>query len=479
MLTALDREMKVQAGRFRDTQRIELFVLGDSGPKADLKVSMVHREGKSLHFARTQVRSQYRVIQNVGMPAPDRTGQFLYRSFDLQGKPLSPFGSKLPFTIPLPGQEPVTRPIPDKITLAIDNSDDHPSDYRPWDMDGFTAAAHGKEPYANIVYGVAPMRLLSVPLKHGDTIAGVVQIAAPLGQLNRDIAGLTRTLLLVLPLSLLVAVVAGIFLTDRALRPVKEMTHAASEIRADQLSRRLPVSGADEFDELASTFNRALERVETAFIDRERAIAQLRRFTADASHELRTPLTTIKANTGVALTDSEPSAEHVHSLRQIDRAADRMTALVQDLLLLARSDAGQLSLDLEAVSLPEVVREAIDCLPQSPHAPIKVAAAGPEPLVCGDFDHLRRLFLNLLQNSVLHTPHDGGITVAIEERGNRARVTVSDTGCGILPEHLPHLGQPFYRADAGRNRKQGGAGFGAGDMPLHRRGPPCRHQNRE
>lgn len=187
----------------------------------------------------------------------------------------------------------------------------------------------------------------------------------PLGQVNRDINGLTRMLLFILPLALLVAVGTGVFLTDRALRPVKALTQAATRIRPDQLAQRLPVSGADEFDALASTFNRALDRVELAFQERKRMMEQLRRFTGDASHELRTPLTTIKTNTGVALAEAQPSQEHIHALRQIDLAADRMTSLVQDLLLLTRADADQAPLALRPLSLAEVAAEAVEMLPPS------------------------------------------------------------------------------------------------------------------
>ena len=451
LLTALDREMHLQASRFRDAQRIEMVVMSDGAPKHRMDFHVYPGEPKAIQINRAEVRTHYRVIQNLSLPTPDKSGQFLYRSFDLNGRPLSPLKVHLPFVLPFPGQD----------MLNDDKSEqkDRLADYRPWDMAAFKEAARGRERYLDVDSGGTHMRVLSVPFKHDEKIAGVVQIAAPLGQVTRDIAGLTRSLLLVLPLSLLVAVVAGIFLTERALRPVKEMTRAAAEIRPDQLSRRLPVSAADEFGELAATFNGALGRVEKAFIDRERAIAQLRRFTADASHELRTPLTTIKTNTGVALTEPEPSSEHIHALRQIDRAADRMTALVQDLLLLARSDAGQLALDLAPVSLAEIIQEAIDCLPV-PHAPIALDARGPGALICGDREHLLRLFLNLLQNSVRHTPADGTIAVIIEQSDGAAIVTMHDTGCGIAPEHLPHIGQPFFRADAGRNRKQGGAGLG-------------------
>lgn len=483
--TALDREMHLQAGRFRDAKRIEMYVLSDKlaaprpgavlvvkplktggarfsgafapqdspvdfGRPAKLPVVMAAAREKWMRVSGSHITASsiYRITENVGAPSPDKSGQFLYRSFDLNGKPFAPPEAHMPFTLP----------AGESGSFGVRAGPER--DYRPWDHAGFIGASRGQEQYADTNAGGTPLRILSLPLKHDGKIAGVVQIAAPLGPITRDIAGLTRALLLVLPLSLLVAVVAGIFLTERALRPVKEMTRAAAGIQADQLSLRLPVSGADEFDELASTFNAALERVETAFDDRERAIAQLRRFTADASHELRTPLTTIKANTGVALTDAQPSPEHVHALRQIDRAADRMTAVVQDLLLLARSDAGQLALDRSAVSLSEVVQDAIDSLPHCPHAPISFETRDVETLVCGDHEHLRRLFLNLLQNAVRHTPREGRIAIAITRTGGQAAVCVQDSGCGIAAEHLPLIGQPFYRVDAGRDRRHGGAGLG-------------------
>lgn len=137
-----------------------------------------------------------------------------------------------------------------------------------------------------------------------------------------------------------------------------------------------------------------------------------------------------------------------------------MTGLVQDLLLLARSDAGQLSLNLAPVSLPDIVQDAADSLPHAPHAPIEIEIAGTDGVVRGDYEHLRRLFLNLLENAVRHTPADGRIDVTIEKRADQVTARVRDTGSGIAPEHLPHIGQPFYRADAGRNRKYGGAGLG-------------------
>jgi signal transduction histidine kinase len=463
LVAALDREIRLQASRFRDAQQVRMvFVtqkaktsLRPDGPKtlvvsasAEMLRAGIERKLANMQIGSPRARPDFKFIENIHVAMPDRSGQFLYRSFNLDGKPLAPQPPHLPFAIP--GSD-VGGPPTEK---------SEPNTYAPWDPAGFTRASHGKEHLADVESAGAELRILSLPLRESDKITGVVQIAAPLGQLQRDIAGLTRSLLLVLPPALLIAMIAGIFLTERALRPVKQLTRAAAGIRPDQLSRRLPVSGTDEFDELASTFNGALQRVESAFLDRERAIAQLRRFTADASHELRTPLTTIKTNTGVALENREPSEEHVHALSQIDRAADRMTALVQDLLLLARSDAGQLTLDLAAVSLPEVLQDAIDSLPRTPHASFELRCEVDDMTVCGDYEHLRRLFLNVLQNAARHTPPEGQIRVEISRKNGRPLVRIEDNGCGIPPEHLPNIGQPFYRADAGRNRKHGGAGLG-------------------
>lgn len=460
LLNALDREIRMQAQRFQESHEMKMVVLSGAPPMGDVTFKMfpslpgaikIATKTDSIH-RNLRVNTEYRVmtknmVHTIRTNIVDKSGQFLFRSFDLEGRPLSHTLPRLPFDLPSANDE-----MPEEKKRL--------PDYRPWDKRGFARASKGKERIANIAANGTTLRVLSLPLREDKKIIGVVQIAASLGQLNRDIAGLTHALILILPLALLVAVGTGVFLTERAMRPVQSLTQAAMRIRPDQLSQRLPISGSDEFDRLASTFNRALDRVELAFEERERAMEQLRRFTADASHELRTPLTTIKANTGVALAETEPSQEHIHSLRQIDRAADRMTALVRDLLLLARSDSGQVTLDFRSVSLEEVVRESMDLLSSRPHAPILLDAPQTALIVCGDGDHLCRLFVNLLENAARYTPPEGQITVGLERRGQEAVITVQDTGCGVTPEHLPHLGERFYRADSGRNRKQGGAGLG-------------------
>jgi heavy metal sensor kinase len=296
-------------------------------------------------------------------------------------------------------------------------------------------------------------------LRDGQTI-GVVQLALPLTGMYNDLARLSGTLLMLFPLALLVAALGGAFLTDRALRPVRHVTQAAAQIGASDLSERLPVKGRDEFSELAATFNEMLGRLEQAFTRQARTLEQQRRFTADASHELRTPLTIIKANTSLALEEERSNAEYRRALAAADRAADTTTRIVQDLLLLARGDAGQLRLDRRPIRLGEVLERAAESfrIPTSP--PITVQLSDPSLIAPVDPHHLLRLFNNLLENAVRHTPLTGRITLSAFVEKDGVVVRVRDTGEGILPQHLPHVCERFYRVDTARTRRQGGTGLG-------------------
>ncbi len=249
------------------------------------------------------------------------------------------------------------------------------------------------------------------------------------------------------------AAVGGAFLTGRMILPVRDMTRAAGRIGAQDLSQRLPAAGHDEFSELAATFNGLLERLEKAF-------EQQRRFTADASHELRTPLTAILANTSLTLAGPATLAESTQALQATQRAATRMNRIVQDLLGLARSDAGQVEMDLEPIPIRPLLEAAVEALAGSNHAPVHFDVP-PEPLfIVGDDHALTRLFTNLLDNAARHTSPSGRITVTASRESSLVNVTVADTGEGIPPEHLPHVCERFYRVDPARARAGGGTGLG-------------------
>lgn len=280
------------------------------------------------------------------------------------------------------------------------------------------------------------------------------QASESLEATNTAVAQFTRSLLTMIPLAMILATGVGLFLTNRALRPVKEATDAAAGIGASDLSQRLPVSGKDEFARLAQTINGMLSRLESAFVRQQQ-------FIADASHELRTPLTVIKANTSLALADPELTIDERETLTEIDGAADRTTRIVQDLLLLARSDAGQLSLEKEPIALKPLFEELAREAPKLREASADVVVELTEPITIeADPHHLRRLLTNLIDNALRHTPSVGQVTLSAVDKGGHVLLSVEDTGEGIPLEHLPQIGERFYRADASRARTGGGTGLG-------------------
>ncbi len=337
----------------------------------------------------------------------------------------------------------------------------------PYDPEAFAQAAQGARLFTTVQWEGEPVRVLSRPFPSQGPIAGVVQAPYPLTEINRAMAGMNQALLILLPIALLSAGMGGALLTDRVLRPVRRLSWTAAQIGAQDLSERLPVEGDDEFSTLATTFNGMLARLEVSFAEQQRLIAQLQqmveqqqRFTADASHELRTPLTIIKANTSLALSGHPTNEEYRQAMEEVDSAAAAMSRLVQDLLLLARSDAGHLGKNGEILIVWNVLEQAKARVNTQGGAPILIAVGEESLRVVGNGEELIRLFVNLLENARRYTPADGQITMEARREGGQAVITVRDTGCGIAPEHLPHLGERFYRVDLSRARPDGGSGLG-------------------
>jgi len=321
------------------------------------------------------------------------------------------------------------------------------------DLAAFKKAASGVTTFSTISIKGDPVRVYSLPIRRSGEIIGVVQLARSLLGVQRTLRTVTGTLLMFIPAALIVVWLGGAFLTDRAIRPVRELRQATQRIEASRLSERLPVTGHDEFAELSSTLNQMLARLEASF-------TQQQRFTADASHELRTPLTVIRGNTSLALAKDRTAEEYRETLTKIARVTDTMTSTVDSLLLLARADAGELRPDLSAVKISDILAAAQSAAARDDAATIVLRIPDPSIQTTGNFGQLTRVFTNLLINSIRHTPPDGSITVTASAADRSVIVTVQDTGEGIAPEHLPHLGERFYRADAARTGETGGTGLG-------------------
>lgn len=347
---------------------------------------------------------------------------------------------------------------------------------QPFDPAAFRVALRAGAPatYSTVPAASAdggPFRVYTIPLHEDDgRTSAILQSREPLTPVYQEVARLTRTLLALSPLALVLAGVGGLFLTDRALRPVRAVTRAAAGTQAADLSARLEVRGNDEFSELAGTFNAMLERLEGAFSRLESAYEQQRRFVADASHELKTPLTVIKANTSLALADKNlAAADYREALEAVDAAADRTSRIVQDLFLLARSDAGQIPVNSQPVTIASILDAvaAEGSLLYPKGAPVTVQADSALTL-CADPHLLHRLFSNLVGNALRHTPPSGRVALIARAEPGAIVVEVSDTGEGIPEEHLPHVTERFYRVDAARARTSplgGGTGLG---LPIAR-----------
>lgn len=322
----------------------------------------------------------------------------------------------------------------------------------PWDAALFKDALKGKEGFSTMVAEGQRIRVVCVPWKAFDGKPGAIQIARELSDVEQGWGRQFGALATLLPLALLVAGIGGLFLTGRALRPVRRVTEAAEEIGAHDLSRRLEVDGEDELGRLATTFNGMIERLEDAF-DRQR------RFTADASHELRTPLTRIKLATSSALEGEGDLERYRRALEVSDRAADSMTRLVQQLLLLARTEGAQIELKEADLDAGDLLRESAAAVPGLGDR-FSVSEPVGAVRVRGDAEFLRRIFENLLENAARHTPEGGRIEAEVEVRDSTVVVQVRDTGEGIAAEHLDKLTERFYRVDDARARADGGCGLG-------------------
>ena len=268
----------------------------------------------------------------------------------------------------------------------------------------------------------------------------------------------TRTMFVwMVPAVLLIAALSGYWISRRALAPVDAITHAAQTIGIQNLSERLTVPATgDELERLSETWNAMLARLEAA-------VKRLSQFTADASHELRTPIALIRTTAELTLRRERSVETYREALRQIVAESDGTAKLIDDLLLLARADAGLPALPLERLELTPLVRDVCEqgqVLAQSRQ--LEIAAEVPaEPVyVEGNDPGLRRLLLLLLDNAVKYTPAGGRITVSLGRDAGGATVAVRDSGIGIPESALPHVFERFYRVDESRNRDAGGAGLG-------------------
>jgi two-component system, OmpR family, heavy metal sensor histidine kinase CusS len=292
-------------------------------------------------------------------------------------------------------------------------------------------------------------------VRAGDQDLTVV-LCVPLREQEADLAALRRALMFAVPVGLLASAGLAYLLARAALAPVAALRRDADLVTADRLSHRLPVRHpGDEFGQLAATVNAMIGRLERSFVE-------VKRFTADASHELRTPLTALRTEAEVALAGQPTVQEYRALLESILEECGRMARLTDQLLSLAREDAGVVHAGPELLDIGALVAGVADTLrPLAEAKGVSLVAAAPSgPTVRGDEVRLRQVAVNLIDNAIKYTPGGGTVRVAVAATGAGARVMITDTGPGIPPEHLDHVFDRFYRVDKARSRELGGTGLG-------------------
>ena len=330
------------------------------------------------------------------------------------------------------------------------------------DWGNLTAASryfrsYGTEPQLFTVNGLddAGVRVAVISLSSGGRVCSIAA-GESLRHLIDQLRSIRRTFYLGFPASLLIAGIGGFLLAKKSLAPVVAMARQADRISANNLHERLYAGKQnDELQQLACVFNDLLARLDGSF-------ESMRGFVADASHELRTPLAIIRGEADVALSEERDPAEYREALVIIQDEAKRVSRIVDDMMALARADAGQRKLLIKEFYLNDLVEEcckAATVLTVTKGVSLS-AVPMPDITLRGDEDLLRRMLLNLLDNAIKYTPAGGSVSVSVECEQSCVRVIVADTGIGIAAAHAEHVFDRFYRVDKARSRVDGGTGLG-------------------
>jgi heavy metal sensor kinase len=302
----------------------------------------------------------------------------------------------------------------------------------------------------------ADVRVLASLVQVGEK-AYRIQVATDVNPLYAVLETFRNWAWTALPLIVCLAGLGGYWLTGRAMKPVHDLVRSTSNISERSLSNRILVPAAqDELRQLAETINAMLARLEAAF-------TRITRFTADASHELRTPITVIRTTAEVILERERSEAEIKEMVGLILRESESTSTLIEQLLILARTDAETEQLKREKLDLRSVIEEL------DPGSRALAEARGlrwttdiPEPpvFVLGDRPHFRRLLLILIENACRYTQVGGSISLSLSVQGGEAVVEVADTGIGIPTDELAHVFERFYRASNARYFDPEGTGLG-------------------
>ena len=281
-------------------------------------------------------------------------------------------------------------------------------------------------------------------------------------RINQTVAGALaegqsdwRTIAILSVVAALLSVALAFGIAASLTKPINKLVEATERVARGDLTAQAEISRADEIGLLAERFNAMVTRL-------NRLISNQQRFYADASHELRTPLTVLRGEADVALRGPESIGDYREALKRIVGVTQQMGTLVDELLFLARSEAGHIAYETQSVELDSLLSEVADLsdgLANLKGVDLKVRAEKPVT-IWGDRQRLRQLFFNLTDNAIKYTGQGGKVGISLDSRIGMARVRVTDSGIGIEEDSLLKVFERFYRGDAARSAHEGGTGLG-------------------
>ena len=345
--------------------------------------------------------------------------------------------------------EPAAEPSPLHIVMRVLKSDGtilaamHGSDVVPWPRADFRGSLETE--------GIAgEWRCLAqdAELASGDAI--VIQAALDRRQESMFLARYRKQLYLVLFVATAACVVGGILLARRGLRPLRELSSLAAGIGANQMQQRLdPSKYAVELEQVATTFNGMLDRLQVSF-------ERLNRFSGDIAHELRTPLHNLRGEVEVALSKSRSDDDYRDTLGSCLEETVRLSRLVDSLLFLARAEQPQSALNCEPLRLGNELKTIQDFYEAAADdAGVTLSVISSDTEFMADRTLFQRAIGNLITNALAHTPRKGRVDILGVASETGIKVTVADNGSGIAPEHLPHVFDRLYRGTGARSDATG------------------------
>lgn len=263
-------------------------------------------------------------------------------------------------------------------------------------------------------------------------------------------------MVLILLLSVGACAFGGMVIARRGMRPIERITRAARDTRSGTLNQRLVLTGLpSELAQLGTTFNDMLDRLEDTF-------GRMSQFSADVAHELRTPIANMRGEVEVALGKTRTAADYQDVLGSCLEEFERLTRIIQSLLFLAKAETATQIDHRDLVDLRQTIAAVIDFYETAGAEASVSLQLVPGPVLWAGVDRtlVQQAVGNLISNAISHTPPGGAVTVALTTAGGDVQITLSDTGSGIAPLHLPHVFDRFYRADRARTGSTNHVGLG-------------------